>query len=222
MFTSSSWLGWVQQIVVSNWPAIVAGSLALIAVLFGIRPQTWNWPSKSRSHPGESAYPKKIASSDQLDMRELLDGINYAATRIRAWDERNCLIVGINRGGSIVAGLLSKQLNHSNIGLASFDDDGTLYLAIPDKPQNRSRRRVVIVDDQVNTGTSAREVSEALQKKWTNIDVLFVILKSIRNPIEPGDGSSPKLIILNDKESLVYLFETSATLPWNAEDLRVR
>ncbi|MEM8896346.1 MAG: phosphoribosyltransferase [Bacteroidota bacterium] len=174
-------------------------------------------------------YPRELASTERIDLSEFLDAMRVAGTRVRMWNE-NAPIIGLNRGGAIVAGFISKHLDRNHIGLVNFTGDEP-ELVLPKALQNLpSPTQVVLVDDQYNRGDTAREGIRLLKEHYGEDVRIFLIAltsKSLHIGDHDNDLAGTSTATVNGTIATLFLFipkSFSASkkfkLPWDVPDYR--
>jgi hypothetical protein len=174
-------------------------------------------------------YPRELASTERIDLSEFLDAMRVAGTRVRAWND-SAPIIGLNRGGAIVAGFISKHLDRNSIGLVSFTGDEP-ELVLPKALQTLpSPAQIVLVDDQYNRGDTAREGIKLLKEHYgEDVRIFLIALTSKSYHIGSHDDDVPGTGGGGVKGTVATLFlfipksfaaSKKFKLPWDTQDFR--
>jgi len=176
-----------------------------------------------------ASYPRELASAERIDMSEFLDAMRHAGTRVRDWNAE-APIIGLNRGGAILAGFIAKQLGKQNIGLISFAGERP-ELLLPskfDKVQHPAQ--IVLVDDQFNSGETAQQGIRLLTKHFgDDVRIFFISLTSKSFNFGTNDedvpGTGKGLAVRAETSLFLFLPKNHASsrrfkLPWDLPKFR--
>jgi hypoxanthine phosphoribosyltransferase len=130
-------------------------------------------------------------------------------------DYDNLLV--ITRGGLAPACVLSERMNLRNILCAAvrlYDGparapEGPVFLQFPDDDQVRGRR-ILVVDDVWDSGTTVTAVRDRLRRAGAAVDVCVLHFKPARN-LFPGDG--PDYYAAEASGWIVYPWDPELPLP---------
>lgn len=174
------------------------------------------------------SYPARIRDYRGLSIDSLLDAVRYAGTKVKGWD-KDAAIIGLNRGGAIMAGLLAKFVDHNRIGLVDFSVRGEPKLMLPNsltKDSSNKPNSIVLIDDRFHTGSTAEKGIELIKANYPQARIFYICLISNRENIQGsgiGTGGNP----LADVSKSLVLFVPKRTetrgdlmLPWDREGFR--
>jgi hypoxanthine phosphoribosyltransferase len=131
--------------------------------------------------------------------RQLISTTQNSAQPIKEW--RPDLIVGINRGGSIVGGMLAMHFGMTRVIPITIpwktDDDGhrEYYTAVPpayvaDHPEDdpATVQRILLADDAFRTGNHVKFARRELQAVFPAAEIRVAALISVRQDVSYGEG----------------------------------
>lgn len=131
------------------------------------------------------------------------------------------LVIGIDRGGSIVAGVLAKHLGIPSSTIASStrwtisSPEGSLDDGIKDQ---RSSRRVVVVDDACRFGNTMRTAIEVLQRQCPSAEIKTAVILNL-NVLSVGPSGPNRLGSGKPNPDYYYYWtkRVDVRLPWDPE-----
>lgn len=181
-----------QNVVVQ----IVASGVIAVAILFAGRALIYlrykmivgksRWPIVKRPF---SYYGVKLGINHLLEAVHLF-GPNY--------------VVGINRGGAIVGGILCKHIgSHAYVHIIQVRDDGVIVGAEHIKAACAEReRRVLLVDDRSNSGLHLKLASDYLRPHCTELRTMVF-----------AHTTNPKIADMH-LDHYAYIVRPGVALPW--------
>jgi hypoxanthine phosphoribosyltransferase len=133
--------------------------------------------------------------------RQMITTTHNNAKPIGNW--RPDLIVGINRGGAIVGGMISRRFDYVRVlpvlVLWTTDENGQrdYYVAVP-PPREANHpdddpgtvRSILLTDEAFRTGTHVKHARKALEETFPNADIRVATLISVRQDVSHG-GMGP-------------------------------
>jgi hypoxanthine phosphoribosyltransferase len=116
-------------------------------------------------------------TSARLTYDEVTAGVAFMATAARSWwPER---IVGINRGGAIVGGLLAKALGIRHIGIIDLIADGAALLAVERPSCDDQLERVLVVDEANRSGRHLECAKHELSAVYPSAEIRAAALVDV-------------------------------------------
>ena len=136
---------------------------------------------------------------EDTGQRQVISTTPNTARQIEYW--RPDLIVGINRGGSIVGGMICKRLDLCRvlpiIILWRTDPSGQREYYVAGRPACEADhpgddpgdvRRILITDDAFRTGNHVRLARAELREMFPRADIRVAALISVRQDVSYGEG----------------------------------
>jgi hypoxanthine phosphoribosyltransferase len=195
-------MSWLQVL------QIIAPIIAVITFVFAL----WKWfrPILSRLLSATPLDPQKPVERAQLSYIDVQKGVNVLAERIGSAPPD--VILGIDRGGAIVGGILAKRLRvpiclipRCGKDLKSFD-----FSALKKELKGQV---VLVVDDACRTGTTLEHVVPKTRQKLPRKTIKAAVLLTTR--FTPGPGRKPETGLSLVDYYAYFSYKVNVKLPWD-------
>jgi hypoxanthine phosphoribosyltransferase len=158
--------------------------------------------------------PKELVAGANLSYADVERGIRLLSEDARLY--RPTVIIGINRGGAIVAGLLAKQLGLPTIEVMAVNCDRPIGSRVAESRLGADvQGRILLVDDAARKGEHMREATAYLAQNYPDVGLRRSVLLKM---VVPHQGPEREMFQTVPIEKAAFeTHDASVALPWDAQ-----
>jgi len=210
------------SVVLGTVAAMLAIAGALITFVKKVRQWAIAWlrsilpPLPDEVGAAQAWPPEESVTKEALTYTDITHAVSSLAETIRT--PIPDLLVGVDRGGAVVAGLLAKKLRHirPNLPIAvmhrHYAGGEDYHFEAPSDVQGK---RVCVVDDAFRTGESMVKARECLEKGGANVVATAVLVMVSDAKAHAGFVAK----VIEGVRSVYHTSNSKIGLPWDLEPL---
>ena len=161
------------------------GSLTIIGTAFGVS----RWLKNKRPFYYLAKSRDKVVKSP-FSYHDVHGGISFLVERARAYDPDT--IVGINRGGAIVGGILGKHLiEFVRIIEVKRDSEEPIFCGFDEDLANK---KVLLIDDRVTQGKNLSKAYDYIAKRAADVRCMVFAFVETETPKRSPNDYAYKVI----------------------------